>query len=241
MRPDAPAPSAGQAQRLAAGLEALGLALDPDQQTRVLAYLDLLARWNRVYNLTAIRDPGQMLVQHLLDSLAVVPVLDRWFPLDPARTGLSLLDVGSGAGLPGLMIALARPTWQVDMVEPVGKKSAFIQQAIGELGLGHARSLGARAEQLSLPATQADGRNTALTLARAPDFIISRAFASLDTFATACASVLGPHTRLVAMKGRVPEAEIAGLSPPWRVDRVEPLQVPELDAERHLLLLSRSH
>ena len=150
--------------QLRAGASALGLSLDDAMQARLLAYLDLLAKWNRVYNLTALRDPAQMLTHHLLDSLAVVAPLRRHTQGRPAR----LLDVGSGGGLPGVVIAACCPEVTVTCVDAVAKKAAFVQQAAGQLGLGNLAGRHARVESVHEPF----------------DVVASRAFASLADFVT---------------------------------------------------------
>lgn len=199
--------------RLRAGAAALGLALDEQQVGRLLAYLDLIAKWNKVYNLTAVRDRDEMLGQHLLDSLAAVPSLIRH--LD-GRAG-SVLDVGAGAGLPGVVTAICRPELQVDCVDTVAKKAAFIQQAAVTLGLPNLRGLHARVETL----TGGDY-----------DVVTSRAFASLADFTAWSGAALKPGGVWLAMKGKRPDAEIAALPPDVDVFHVEQLHVPGLDAER---------
>lgn len=206
-----------EVRTLASGLERLGLALDADQQARLLAYQDLIAKWNRVYNLTAVRDPAEMLTHHLLDSLSVVLPLRRHAAGRPLR----LLDVGSGAGLPGVVLAIAEPLWHITCVDTVGKKASFIQQAAAELGLRQLRSEHARVEEM--PPAQAD-------------VVTSRAFASLSDFTRLTAKHLAPAGGIwMAMKGKPPTAEIAELPATLDVFHVEPLQVPDLDAERCLI------
>lgn len=201
--------------QLRAGASALGLSLDDAMQARLLAYLDLLAKWNRVYNLTALRDPAQMLTHHLLDSLAVVAPLRRHTQGRPAR----LLDVGSGGGLPGVVIAACCPEVTVTCVDAVAKKAAFVQQAAGQLGLGNLAGRHARVEAVHEPF----------------DVIASRAFASLADFVTWSRGALAEQGVWLAMKGKRPDDEIAAL-PAWaEVFHVEQLQVPGLDAERCLV------
>jgi 16S rRNA (guanine527-N7)-methyltransferase len=203
------------------GLERLGLPLPPPARRQLLGYVALLARWNRTYNLTAIREPGRMVTHHLLDCLAVLPVLDDLAgPRQPA-----VLDVGSGGGLPGIPIAVARPTWQVTMVEPVQKKGAFLVQAIAELGLGNARAEVVRVE---------DRRGTAPF-----DIVISRAFSDLAAFAAAALPHLAPDGRLVAMKGVHPDAELAELPSTVEVVGAPALDVPFVDGARHLVVMRR--
>jgi len=206
-----------EARTLASGLERLGLTLDADQQAGLLAYQELIAKWNRVYNLTAVRDPAEMLTHHLLDSLSVVLPLRRHAAGRPLR----LLDVGSGAGLPGVVLAIAEPLWHITCVDTVGKKASFIQQAATELGLRQLRSEHARVEEM--PAARAD-------------VVTSRAFASLSDFTRLTEKHLAPDGGTwMAMKGKPPTAEIAELPANLDVFHVEPLQVPDLGAERCLV------
>jgi len=200
--------------QLQAGLTELGLDLDARARDRLLAYLALLGKWNQVYNLTAIREPERMLSHHLLDSLAVLPHIeaDR------------LLDVGSGGGLPGIPLAIARPTLQVTLLEASHKKSAFLQQAAIELGLGNVETLHARAQ---------DYRP-----ARAFPRIISRALSDLAEFVRLTEHLLADGGRWLAMKGVYPDEEIAALEGA-RVVRAIRLKVPRLAAERHLIILER--
>jgi 16S rRNA (guanine527-N7)-methyltransferase len=207
------------ADRLASGAQALGVALSPPQQEQLLAYLALIQKWNQVYNLTAVRDPQEMLSHHLLDSLAVIPPLRRHAAGRPLR----LLDVGSGAGLPGVVIAICCPDLAVDCVDTVGKKAAFIQQVALTLKLPHLRGLHERVERLAGPY----------------DVILSRAFASLADFVAGSGAALGEGGVWLAMKGKHPAEEIADLPPEVAVFHVEPLQVPGLDAERCLLGLKK--
>lgn len=205
-----------QAQ-LRAGAQGLGVALSDAQLARLMAYLDLLAKWNKVYNLTAVRDAQEMLTHHLLDSLAIVAPLRRHAQGRPLR----LLDVGSGGGLPGVVLAIACPEFAVSCVDAVAKKAAFVQQVAGQLGLANLRGLHARVESVSGPF----------------DVIVSRAFAALADFTAWSAHALAPDGVWVAMKGKLPEAEMAVLPPSVEVFHVEQLQVPGLGGERHLVWL----
>jgi 16S rRNA (guanine527-N7)-methyltransferase len=193
------------------GLNQLGLALSPAQQQQLLDYLDLLGKWNKVYNLTAVRDPQQMLTQHLLDCLAVVQPLTQRLPALQ-----TVLDVGAGGGLPAVVLAVACPQWQVSAVDTVAKKAAFIQTAAHSLGLPNLRGIHARVEDL----------------AEGYDLVCSRAFASLADFTSWSAAALKPGGVWMAMKGRVPDEELAALPPGVRVDEVQLLQVPGLQAQR---------
>ena len=204
-----------QQQRLAEGATALGLSLAPAQHAQLLAYLDLLAKWNKVYNLTAVRDPAEMLTHHLLDSLAVIAPLVRHTQGGAAR----VLDVGSGGGLPGVVIAICCPEMSVACVDAVAKKAAFVQQAAGVLGLSNLRGMHARVESITEPY----------------DVITSRAFATLADFTQWSAGSLGEDGVWMAMKGKHPTDEMAGLPPSVAVFHVEQLTVPGLDAERCLI------
>ncbi|WP_240636057.1 16S rRNA (guanine(527)-N(7))-methyltransferase RsmG [Caldimonas tepidiphila] len=200
------------------GLLQLRLALDDRQVGQLLAYLALIARWNRVYNLTAVREPADMLSQHLLDSLAGVAPLRRHTEGAPAR----VLDVGSGAGLPGVVFAIACPELSVTCVDTVAKKAIFIRQAAAELGLPNLRAEHARVEQLQPAAAQV---------------VTSRAFASLHDFVALTREHLAADGVWLAFKGRVPDDELAALPPDVGVLQVEPLAVPRLDAQRCLVWL----
>ena len=204
---------------LNAGLASLGLALSDAQVTQLLDYLALLQKWNKVYNLTAVRDPAEMLTHHLLDSLAAIQPLLRQTAGEPVR----LLDVGSGGGLPGVVIAIVCPQIDVSCVDTVGKKAAFIQQAAATLKLPNLRGVHARVE--TLRAEQGAGF----------DVVCSRAFASLIDFTTWSRAALKPDAVWMAMKGKHPEDELAALPADVAVFHVEQLQVPGLDAERCII------
>ena len=205
---------------LAEAARQLGLDLDAATRRRLLDYLGLLLRWNATYNLTAVREPAQMLTHHLLDCLAVVGPLRRRLAEAPAG---SLLDVGSGGGLPGGVIALTVPGLEVSCVDTVGKKTAFVRQVASELALPQLHALHARVE--SLP-----GRF---------DLITSRAFATLADFCRLSEGRLAERGAWMAMKGRSPDDEIAQLPGHIEVFHVEQLQVPGLDAERCLVWMRR--
>lgn len=207
------------AVRLQQGLVELGVALPESAQAQLLDYLALLKRWNATYNLTAIRDESAMLTQHLLDSLSILPVLQK-----SALATRRWADVGSGAGLPGIPLAIACPQWQVSLIETVEKKTAFQRQAKIELGLANLTVLGGRVE--SLPAG-------------AFDVVIARAFAGLADFVHLAGHLPAAGGALYAMKGHVPHDEMAYLPAPWQVADCVPLHVPGLDAERHLIILRK--
>ncbi len=207
---------------LEAGLQALGLDLTPAQIDTLMEFQALLGKWNKVYNLTAVRDPQEMLTHHLLDSLAAVPALQRHLAQMPAREGrTAMLDVGSGGGLPGVVFAICCPQIDVHCVDTVGKKAAFIQQAAATLRLPNLRGIHSRVEQLTT---------------RYP-LISCRAFASLADFTSWSRQALEEGGTWLAMKGKHPDDEIAALPADVQVFHVEPLKVPGLDAERCILWL----
>lgn len=196
---------------LAQGIAELGLDLSQETQEKLLAFRDLLLKWNKTYNLTALRDPAQAISHHLLDSLAILPHVGP----EP------LLDVGSGGGLPGIPLAIARPELSVRMVDTVQKKTTFLQQAAIQLGLKNIAVNHARVEELPGQYTQ----------------ISSRAFAELKLFTDLTRHLLAPGGRWLAMKGVRPDDEIAALPADIVVEQIIPLHVPGLDAERHLIIL----
>ena len=205
------------ADQLAAGITALGLALPERTEERLLAYLALMSKWNRTYNLTAVRDEAGMVTHHLLDSLAVLPHLGA---------AATLADVGSGAGLPGLPLAIARPALKLTSIEANHKKSAFQQQAKIELGLANVSIHCGRVEVLK-PATPFDA-------------VVSRAFSDLAEFVRLAGRLVRAGGRLLAMKGVYPQQEIAALPAEWRLAEACVLAVPGLDAQRHLIILERA-
>lgn len=196
---------------LRAGAAAMGVALSDTQGEQLLAYGTLMLKWNKVYNLTALRDPASVLTHHLLDSLAAVAPLQREWPGEG-----KLLDVGSGGGLPGVVIAIMRPDLHVSCLDAVAKKAAFVQQVSAELELPNLRGLHARVESLT----------------GSYEVISSRAFASLPDFFNGSMNLLAPGGLWLAMKGKVPSDELAVLPKGVAVFHVEQLTVPGLDAER---------
>ncbi len=226
------APDAGSLPAgLANGLEALGLTLSAVQQTQLLAYLALLSRWSKVYNLTAVREPEAMLSHHVLDCLAIVrplcATLDQRWPLwreSQESTRLRLLDVGAGAGLPGVVLAVACPWLRVDCVDAVAKKAAFVQQVAAQLKLPNLRGLHARCE--TLPAQY--------------QVVTSRAFAALADFVTWTDQALLEGGIWLAMKGQHPAQELSALPKTVTVFHVEPIDVPGLDADRCLVWMQRA-
>ena len=202
---------------LSAGVQALGLGLSADQQQRLLDYVAMIQKWNKVYNLTALRNPADMLTHHLLDSLTAVAPLARHTQGQPIR----VLDVGSGGGLPGVVLAICMPELTVTCVDTVAKKAAFVQQVAATLKLPNLRGIHARVESLTEPYP----------------VICSRAFASLPDFVTWSRSALAEGGVGMAMKGKHPQDEIAALPPETQVFHVEPLTVPGLDVERCMVWL----
>ncbi len=201
---------------LAEGLSALDLPLGDDTQARLIQYLDLLEKWNRVYNLTAIRDKDQMVSNHLLDSLVIVPFVH----------GVRVLDVGSGAGLPGIPLALARPQLQITLLDSNHKKTAFLRQASAELALTNVSVASERVESWQ-PVQKFD-------------CIVSRAFAELAEFVNLAKHLLAPGGYFAAMKGLHPYEEIEKLPAGWRAREVRALTIPGLDVVRHLVLIEAS-
>lgn len=206
---------------LLAGLDTLGLDLSEQQVGQLLDYQALIAKWTRVYNLTAVRDPAEMMTHHLLDSLAAITPLRRHLQQAGMERGAHLLDVGSGAGLPGVVIAICCPAIAVTCVDTVAKKAAFIKQAALALRLPNLTGLHARVESITQPF----------------DVICARAFASLADFTEWSAAALAPQGVWMAMKGRRPADELALLPAGVEMFHVEQLRVPGLDAERCILWL----
>ena len=201
------------AQPLADGVAALGLSLDVSQQQKLLNYVALIAKWNKVYNLTAVRDPEAMITQHLLDSLTVLPHV----------TGPRLIDIGCGAGLPGIPLAIARPDWKIALLDSNHKKATFLRQACLELALTNIEVVCERVEEYQ-PEEKFDAA-------------ISRAFSDLGEFARLSAHLLTKDGKLCAMKGVYPHDEMGRLPPQIKVQEVIPLTVPGMDASRHLVMM----
>ena len=210
------------AHDLASGISALGLSVDGPAQQQLLDYMALIQKWNKVYNLTALRDPQEILSHHVLDSLSAIAPLMRETRL--FGEAFSFLDVGSGGGLPGVVIAICCPNVSVTCVDAVSKKAAFVQQVAASLRLGNLKGVHARVETLAGPF----------------DVIGSRAFASLPDFVSWSASALAPNGIWMAMKGKLPEEEIASLPPSAQVFHVEQLHVPGLNAERCMVWMKKS-
>jgi 16S rRNA (guanine527-N7)-methyltransferase len=207
------------------GLDAMQITLTASQTEQLLQYVALLAKWNRAYNLTAVRDIEQMVSRHLLDSLTLLPFIDEGNDDAETSGAKTFADVGTGAGLPGLVLAICAPHHRFELFDSNGKKIRFVKQAIGELHLANAS-----AQQTRIEAWQP---------AAGYDAILSRAFASLSEMAALCEHLLAPHGRLLAMKGNYPDDELAALPPQWQLDAAHPLRVPAEVGQRHLIILSR--
>jgi 16S rRNA (guanine527-N7)-methyltransferase len=202
---------------LGEGIAAMHLDVSPSQQDKLMDYLALMFKWNAVYNLTSLRDPMQMVTHHLLDSLAAVPAFAK---------AHNVLDVGSGGGLPGIVLAIVRPDMKVSMIDTVHKKTAFLTQVKAELSLTNVTVYTARVEQLQVSDKF--------------DVITSRAFADLSDFVNWSHHLLADGGRYIALKGVAPKDEQGRLPAEWKVTGLEPLQVPKLGAERHLVYIERS-
>jgi 16S rRNA (guanine527-N7)-methyltransferase len=218
---------------LDSGLAALAIEASIEQRHRLLDFVGLLQKWNRTYNLTAIRDPLEMVTHHLLDSLSVLPHLEKSAlarrcaesgEATASADGFRLADIGSGAGLPGLVLGIMRPDWRIMSIDKVDKKAAFQRQVCIELDLRNVVVRGERVESLPVACV---------------DAAISRAFAELGDFVRLAGSLVAPGGRLYAMKGVMPGDEIQRLPSDWRAESVIPLRVPGLDARRHLVVLGR--
>lgn len=200
---------------LAQGIAKAGLPIDEQKQQKLLAYLTLMQKWNKVHNLTAVRDPDEMVTLHLLDSLVVLPFIDA----------KNLLDVGSGAGLPGIPLAICLPNLKVTVIDSNQKKVSFMRQAKAELGIENLEVLGGRVEDVGT--------------SRKFDIVISRAFSDLDLFISLTRDLLDKKGKWLAMKGVYPEAELTALDKNTgiKASKVEELKVPGLPAQRHLVFL----
>ena len=215
-------PSGDLLRRLLDGARQLGQPIEENQASQLLAYLASLQRWNAVHSLSAWRTPSDFLVHHVFDGLALVGPLTRLAKGKP----LQVLDAGSGAGFPAVVLAAMRPQWVVTAVDAVAKKVAFIRQAAADAAISNLTAVHSRLEEFS-PAARFD-------------VIVSRAFSSLDHLAAVTRHLLSPDGVWVAQKGRVPEAEMAALGHEQRVFHVEPVTVPELEARRHLVWMRKS-
>jgi len=203
-------------QLLENGVAALQLHLDSSQLNKLMAYLEMLIKWNAVYNLTSVRNPQEMVRQHLLDSLTAT------FAFNPAE---NILDVGSGGGLPGIVLAIVYPDKKVALIDTVNKKTAFLKQVKAELGLKNVTVYTGRVEQLEVDELL--------------DVITSRAFSELSNFVNWAGHLLTPEGSMIALKGQLPESEMEQLPSGWKIKKIQEVNVPGLDAQRHLLWLVR--
>jgi 16S rRNA (guanine527-N7)-methyltransferase len=217
-------------QAIRSDMIAVGLQGDIEAASTLTAYLKLLGRWNATYNLTGTKDPALIRTQHLVDCMAAVPLLRRIIAgQSPIRhSPIRLLDVGSGAGLPGIVLAILHPAWQIDCVDAVGKKAAFIRQAAGQLTLSNVRAIHARVESIAPPS---DGY----------DLIISRAFSSLRDFVDLTRTLLKQKGIWVAMKGKIPKEELEALPEGVVVRDIQQIDVPGLTVDRCLVVLEVKH
>lgn len=199
------------------GVAQLDLGLSEAQQEKLLDYLALLNKWNKVYNLTAVRDPMEMMTLHVLDSLASLPAF---------RNAQNVLDVGAGGGLPGMVLAIARPDMKVSMIDIVHKKTAFLNQVKAELELGNVTVYTKKVQELQVKTPY--------------DVITSRAFADLSDFVNWSGHLLAEGGQFIALKGTAPAEERERLPDPWKVNELQPLNVPGLDAQRHLVFIGRA-
>jgi 16S rRNA (guanine527-N7)-methyltransferase len=202
---------------LADGITDLSLDLEQKQHEQLLDYLALLFKWNSVYNLTSVRDPMQMVTHHLLDSLAAVPSF---------AGAENVLDVGAGGGLPGIVLAIARPQMKVSLIDTVHKKTAFLKQVKAELELANVTVYTAKVQELAVE--------------QKFDVITSRAFADLSDFVNWSGQLLAEGGKFIALKGTAPPEEQERLPEDWKVSELRPLQVPGLQAERHLVFIQKS-
>jgi 16S rRNA (guanine527-N7)-methyltransferase len=203
-------------QILVDGIEEMQLDLSGDKIAKLMDYLALLFKWNAVYNLTSLRDPMQMVTHHLLDSLAAVPAF---------QDAKNVLDVGAGGGLPGMVLAICRPDMKVAMIDTVHKKTAFLTQVKAELGLANVTVYTKRVEQLEVK--------------QAFDVITSRAFADLSDFVNWSGHLLAEGGQFIALKGVAATDEQQRVPSPWKITELRPLKVPKIEAERHLVFMSK--
>ena len=200
-------------QQLCQGLSALALELSTDVQQQLLLFLQLLTKWNKVYNLTAIRDPAEMVTKHLLDSLAILPYIQ----------GREIIDIGTGPGLPGIPLSIVRLNAHFTLLDSNSKKTRFVTQAVMELGIGNVTVVQSRAE--------------AFKPTQPYDVVIARAFAGIKELLQRVQYVCAPGTRVIAMKGQYPEGEMEGWPAGFVCDAVEKVNIPGLQAERHVVLI----
>lgn len=210
------------AKQLQGGLDEMGLSLSDSQQTGMIAYLHLLDKWNQAFNLSAVRDPREMVSRHLLDSLSLLP---RMRQLSAGKTHFNVLDVGTGPGLPGIPLALGLPDVDFVLLDSNGKKTRFVFQALLALGIKNVKVENARIESY-----QSTGQL---------DIVVSRAFSSLTDFALGCEHLCGADTRLLAMKGLYPTDEIRDLPAHWQPVNAWAVDLPDCEAQRHIIELRK--
>lgn len=201
---------------LEAGMQQMGVEYSSEQRDMLLAYLQLLMTWNKAYNLTAIRDPGEMIKLHLLDSLAVLPHI----------AGKRLIDVGTGAGLPGIPLAIMCPERDFTLLDSNGKKTRFLFQARCDLGLSNIKEINSRVENHKPEVPY--------------EAVLSRAFTSVADMVNKCSHLLSPEGLFLAMKGKFPQSELSEVGKDYKVNASHTLQVPGVDGERHLIVISRN-
>lgn len=207
-------------KQLQPGLAEMGLDLGQTQQAAMIEYVHLLDKWNQAFNLSAVRDPVEMVSRHLLDSLSLLPRIQQ---LSEGKAGFTILDVGTGPGLPGIPLALSLPEANFVLLDSNGKKTRFVFQAVVALGLNNVKVENARIESYQSPGQL--------------DIVVSRAFSSLADFALGCEHLCGPDTRLLAMKGLYPTDEIADLPSHWQHVDARAVDIPQCDAQRHIIEL----
>lgn len=208
------------AKRLQQGLVEMALELSEAQQAAMIEYVRLLDKWNQAFNLSAVRDPGDMVSRHLLDSLSLLPRIQQ---LSVGKTNMTVLDVGTGPGLPGIPLALSLPGVNFSLLDSNGKKTRFVFQALMALGLKNVK-----VENTRIESYQSHGQL---------DIVVSRAFSSLADFARGCEHLCGPDTRLLAMKGQYPTDEIRDLPAHWLQVDARAIDIPQCDAQRHIIEL----
>lgn len=204
----------------------MGLALGTDKQGLLLDYIGLLHKWNQAFNLSAVREEGQMISRHLLDSLSLIPLIQESMPVSAPTESVQILDVGTGPGLPGIPLALNFPDARFVLLDSNGKKTRFVSQAVLELGIKNVHVENSRIESYQCPEQL--------------DIVVSRAFSSLADFARGCSHLSGPNTRLLAMKGQLPVDELSALPSGWTVVRTVEVDIPGTEAQRHIIELKKS-
>jgi len=222
-------------QALATGLQQQGQNIDPLQQDKLIQFVELLSKWNKVYNLTSIKKPYDMIHLHLLDSLVMLPFFDN--PQSGSDSSIKqVLDVGTGGGIPGIPLAICLPDIHFVLMDARGKKIRFIQTVIAQLGLANVTAIHSRVEEF--PGNTAQKNNIYSDPDKKFDRIISRAFASLSDMILFCQHLLSPQGKFLAMKGQIPQEEIAQLPEGYRIEQINELNVSGLEAKRHLIQIA---